>query len=106
MIDLAEGRRLLDAAYATDNNAAADAWVLWQDMNAEAMLTLLEQAREVVGEVEWSQHRDEQGEWTECPSCGGSTGHFPNCKLDALLRALTSDDAGDPLSLLEPENLP
>ena len=111
-IDLAEGRRLLDALH---NDGPADTFwqrnhdaLGWLQDNAEAMLTLLERARVVMRAAEWVGHSDDQGEWAECPACGGSLefGHFPRCRLAGLLHALTATDAGDPLSLLELENLP
>ena len=103
MIDLAEGRRLLDASY-----ESSDEWVRWRnwciyDDNAEVMLTLLEQAREVLSEVEW------EGADSTCPSCGSARwqGHMEVCRLVAALLPLgEATDAGDPLSLLELENLP
>ena len=46
-VDLAEGRRLLDAHLTAERTLdQADAWWDWCDDNAEAMLTLLEQAKE------------------------------------------------------------
>lgn len=58
-VDLIEGRRLLDA-YERGEDVP---WYLWCDQNAEAMLTLLEQARRVL-EIFDRDERNERGEQT------------------------------------------
>ena len=84
MIDLAEGRRLLDTSIIEWDN-----WVL---LNAEAMFTLLEQAREVLLQVQWITPAG--GEYGLCESCFARDykGHKQDCEMLALVEALTTTD--------------
>mgnify|MGYP001603042006 CR=1 FL=1 len=85
-VDLAEGRRLLDAHLTAERTLdQADAWWDWCDDNAEAMLTLLEQARGVLTEAEEWYERAVESELA-----------IPTWVFDAeeLRGALTATDTG------------
>ena len=99
-VDLAEGRRLLDAHLTADRTLdQADAWWDWCDNNAEAMLTLLERTRTALHDLKQDHH-----EIRDC-TCGTCEVAY---QVWNVLTATDTEvkDEGDPLSLLEPENLP
>ena len=73
-IDLAEGRRLLDAYKGAqgrivyDQRPYAEAWQDWSDTNAEVVLTLLEQARvaaEAISDHEIIAREDWDKKWAD-----------------------------------------
>ena len=102
-VDLAEGRRLLDAYREHQYKWPQKAHIApcactdvgnWIYANGETMLTLLERTRTALHDLKQDHH-----EIRDC-TCG-------TCEVAyQVWNVLTATDAGDPLSLLEPENLP
>jgi hypothetical protein len=87
-IDLADGRRLLDAYKRRPHIDNMEAWEWWTSNNAEAVLTLLEQARDVLEPFADADSYDDPIAMTDAPKIGVSYKQFTN--IAALYRSLTT----------------